>query len=96
MNNAILNFPVPANEPVKAYLEGSPERIALDAELDRQPTPRSLVVGLQQHHVHTDTVAQLETVHLRNRQPRTRSILLVQRTLRQQRQRPHKEHYYQQ
>ena len=36
MNNSIINFPVPANEPVKAYLEGSPERIALDAELDRQ------------------------------------------------------------
>ena len=36
MNNAIINFPVPANEPVKAYLEGSPERVALDAELDRQ------------------------------------------------------------
>jgi 1-pyrroline-5-carboxylate dehydrogenase len=36
MNNAIINFPVPANEPVKAYLEGSPERIALDAELKRQ------------------------------------------------------------
>ena len=36
MNNAILNFPVPANEPVKAYLAGSPERIALDAELERQ------------------------------------------------------------
>ena len=36
MNNAIINFPVPANEPVKAYLEGSPERVALDAELKRQ------------------------------------------------------------
>ena len=36
MNNAILNFPVPANEPVKSYLEGSPERVALDAELERQ------------------------------------------------------------
>ena len=36
MNNAIINFPVPANEPVKSYLEGSPERIALDAELKRQ------------------------------------------------------------
>ena len=36
MNNAILNFPVPANEPVKPYLAGSPERIALDAELERQ------------------------------------------------------------
>jgi len=36
MNNAIINFPLPANEPVKACLEGSPERIALDKELDRQ------------------------------------------------------------
>ena len=36
MNNAIINFPVSANEPVKAYLEGSPERVALDAELKRQ------------------------------------------------------------
>ena len=36
MNNAIINFPVPANELVKAYLEGSPERVALDAELKRQ------------------------------------------------------------
>ena len=36
MDNAIINFPVPANEPVKAYLEGSPERIALDEELKRQ------------------------------------------------------------
>ena len=33
MNNAIFNFPLPANEPVKT---GSPERIALDAELKRQ------------------------------------------------------------
>ena len=36
MNNAIFNFPLPANEPVKTYLPGSPERIALDAELKRQ------------------------------------------------------------
>ena len=36
MNNAIFNFPLPANEPVKTYLPGSPERIALDAELTRQ------------------------------------------------------------
>ena len=36
MKNAILNYPLPANEPVKSYLEGSPERIALDAELERQ------------------------------------------------------------
>ncbi|MDO5442391.1 MAG: L-glutamate gamma-semialdehyde dehydrogenase [Bacteroidia bacterium] len=36
MRNAIVSFPCPANEPVKTYLEGSPERIALDAELERQ------------------------------------------------------------
>ena len=36
MNNAIINFPLPANEPVKTYLESSPERIALDEELHRQ------------------------------------------------------------
>lgn len=36
MNNATFNFPVPANEPIKGYLPGSPERLALAAELDRQ------------------------------------------------------------
>lgn len=36
MRNSIINFPSPANEPVKSYLKGSPERIALDAELERQ------------------------------------------------------------
>lgn len=36
MNNAIFSFPQPANEPVKTYLKGSPERLALDAELQRQ------------------------------------------------------------
>lgn len=36
MNNAIFSYPLPANEPVKSYLKGSPERIALDAELKRQ------------------------------------------------------------
>ena len=36
MKNAIVTYPCPANEPVKSYLAGSPERIALDAELERQ------------------------------------------------------------
>ena len=36
MYNATIHFPPPANEPVKAYLEGSPERLALEAELERQ------------------------------------------------------------
>ena len=36
MRNSVITFPVPANEPVKSYLAGSPERIALEAELERQ------------------------------------------------------------
>lgn len=36
MNNSIITFPSPANEPVKAYLAGSPERVALEKELERQ------------------------------------------------------------
>ncbi len=36
MRNSVITFPVPANEPVKAYLKDSPERVALEAELERQ------------------------------------------------------------
>ncbi len=36
MKNAVFNFPLPANEPVKAYLAGSPERVELEAEIKRQ------------------------------------------------------------
>ncbi|MHC1778740.1 MAG: L-glutamate gamma-semialdehyde dehydrogenase [Bacteroidales bacterium] len=36
MNNSIYNFTIPVNEPIKDYLKGSPERVALDAELKRQ------------------------------------------------------------
>ncbi len=36
MNNSIITFPSPDNEPVKAYLAGSPERVALEKELERQ------------------------------------------------------------
>ncbi|MFA6334864.1 MAG: L-glutamate gamma-semialdehyde dehydrogenase [Bacteroidales bacterium] len=36
MNNSIYNFPLPDNEPILGYLPGSPERVALDKELDRQ------------------------------------------------------------
>lgn len=36
MNNSIFNFPEPGNERICDYLKGSPERIALDAELKRQ------------------------------------------------------------
>ena len=36
MNNSAITFPLAQNEPVKSYLEGSPERAALDRELERQ------------------------------------------------------------
>ncbi len=36
MNNALYNFPVPENEPVLKYLNGSKERTELDQELERQ------------------------------------------------------------
>jgi 1-pyrroline-5-carboxylate dehydrogenase len=36
MNNAIYNFKEPLNEPVLQYLPGSPERISLEKELERQ------------------------------------------------------------
>jgi len=36
MNNSIYSFSQPANEPVLTYLKGSPERMALEAELERQ------------------------------------------------------------
>lgn len=36
MNNSVFNFHLPDNEPVKGYKTGSPERIAIEAELKRQ------------------------------------------------------------
>ena len=36
MNNAIYNFREPLNEPILKYLPGSPERISLEKELERQ------------------------------------------------------------
>ena len=36
MNNSVYSFPSPQNEPVKSYLKGSPERVAVDTELERQ------------------------------------------------------------
>lgn len=36
MNNALITFAKPENEPVKSYKPGSPERIELQKELERQ------------------------------------------------------------
>ncbi len=35
MNNSVLNFPIPQNEPVKEYKKGSIERVELEKELER-------------------------------------------------------------
>jgi len=48
MNNAVYNFPAPQNEPVLNYLKGSPERIGLEKELQRQaamPFEIPLIIG---------------------------------------------------
>ena len=36
MNNAYFQVKPPVNEPIKGYLPGSPENVALKAELERQ------------------------------------------------------------
>ena len=36
MNNAVFNTAIPGNEPIYGYLKGSPERKALEKELERQ------------------------------------------------------------
>ena len=36
MNNALFQFAKPANEAVKEYRPGSPERLALEKELEKQ------------------------------------------------------------
>ncbi len=48
MNNAVYNFPVPENEPVREYLKGSKERISLENELKAQESTEieiPLVIG---------------------------------------------------
>ncbi len=48
MNNALYNFPAPQNEPVLDYLKNSPERVALEAELERQASSQleiPLIIG---------------------------------------------------
>ena len=64
MKNAIVQFPCPANEPVKSYLKGSPERIALDAELERQSNTIvdiPLIIGGQE--IRTGNVAEVVCPH---------------------------------
>lgn len=48
MNNAYFQIKLPENEPIKEYLPGSPERMALKAELERQlvnPIEVPIIIG---------------------------------------------------
>lgn len=48
MNNSFFQLKLPENEPVKSYMPGSPERIALKAELKKQldnPVELPLIIG---------------------------------------------------
>ncbi len=48
MNNAYFNVKSPVNEPIKGYMPGSPEKIALKAELARQlatPVEVPIIIG---------------------------------------------------
>ncbi|MBK7172472.1 MAG: L-glutamate gamma-semialdehyde dehydrogenase [Bacteroidales bacterium] len=65
MNNAIYNFPLPLNEPVLGYLEGSQERINLDIELQRQSQQRihiPLIIGGKE--IITDSQGEVRMPHL--------------------------------
>ena len=64
MRNSIISFPLPANEPVKAYLAGSPERQALEAELERQSNivvDIPIIIGGKEYR--TDEVGEVVCPH---------------------------------
>ena len=64
MKNSIVTFPVPANEPVKTYLAGSPERIALDAELKRQSeTVVDIPIIIGGKEIRTGKIAEIVCPH---------------------------------
>lgn len=54
MNNAIFQIKFPQNEPVKGYMPGSPETLALKAELERQlanPVNVPAIINGQEFHL---------------------------------------------
>ncbi len=64
MNNAVITFPLPANEPVKAYMEGSPERVALEHELERQSkTVVDIPIIIGGKEIRTGDVGQVTCPH---------------------------------
>jgi len=64
MRNATISFPSPANEPCLSYLEGSPERIALDKELERQfNTVVDIPIIIGGKEIRTGKVAEVTCPH---------------------------------
>jgi len=64
MNNAIYNFPLPANEPVLEYRKNSPERNQLEAEIQLQltnPIEIPLIIGGKE--VRTEQTGQVTMPH---------------------------------
>ena len=64
MNNSIFSFPLPENEPIKAYLPGSPELALLDKELERQTNTVvdiPLIIGGKR--IHTENKGKVVMPH---------------------------------
>lgn len=64
MNNAYFNVKPPVNEPIKGYMAGSPEKIALKAELARQlanPIEIPIIIGGKE--IRTEQKAKLICPH---------------------------------
>ena len=64
MNNAFFQVKTPQNEPVKAYLPGSPERTALQAELERQRVnPVKVPIIINGKEIHLDSTSNIVCPH---------------------------------
>ena len=67
MNNSIYDFETPQNEPVKEYLKGSPERVELEKELNRQSSKSieiPLIIGGKE--VYTNDTGKVTMPHDHN------------------------------
>jgi 1-pyrroline-5-carboxylate dehydrogenase len=67
MNNAIFTYPYPANEPVKSYAPGTPERAAIQKELDTLSSTAieiPLIIGGRE--VYTGRTGQVVMPHAHN------------------------------
>ena len=64
MNNALFQFAKPSNEAVKEYRPGSPERVALEKELERQSNEVveiPIIIGGKE--VHTGDIGEVVMPH---------------------------------